>query len=258
MNAGRQYRVSCWRGAYCSLGGKALAALVLLAGIVGASGCGVTHVRLNQGYREYVAADYPTVLKTWTRTGQLVSIEQADEVLAVTATFESYDFRWAYVVRYAQDYRLSIEQRSNLLHATLAETRKYHQFYVALYGSTWRWTDLTKPESGWVVRLIDDIGNETAPTEILPVRRPGALESAYFPYTSPWRRVFRIRFPVESISEQPTISTKAKWIGLRFAGVQGSLELLWHLDWDYLRRGNSSNETLPAPRPSSGSEVRSL
>ena len=43
-------------------------------------------------------------------------------MLTVTATFESWDFRWAYVVRYAQDYRLTVEQRRALLETTLRES----------------------------------------------------------------------------------------------------------------------------------------
>lgn len=194
--------------------------------------CASTSVRLDRGPREYVAADYLPVLKKWTRTGQLLTLSEFDDLLTVTATFESYDFRWAYVVRYAQDYRLTVDQRRRLLDSTLAEAEDHHQFYVALYGTNWRWTDLNKPESGWIVRLIDDVGSETAPEEIVAIRKPGAIERTYFPYTSPWRRVFRIRFPVNTPEGQPTISKNARWFGLRFAGAQGNQELHWDLEKD--------------------------
>lgn len=197
--------------------------------------CAPTTVSLERGPREYVAADYQPVLNRWTRTGQLVTLSELDDLLTVTATFESYDFRWAYVVRYAQDYRLTVEQRRRLLEKTLEQTERHHQFYVALYGTNWRWTDLTKPESGWIVRLIDDSGNETAPKEIVAIRKPGAIERTYFPYTTPWRRVFRIRFPVTTADGQPTISENARWFGLRFAGAQGNQELHWDLETDVPR-----------------------
>ncbi|PIE05917.1 MAG: hypothetical protein CSA75_02240 [Sorangium cellulosum] len=191
--------------------------------------CTSTTVSLDRGRREYVAADYQPVLNTWTRSAKLLTLSELDDLLTVSATFESYDFRWAYVVRYAQDYRLTVEQRRRLLETTLAETEKHHQFYVALYATNWRWTDLTKPESAWIVRLIDDVGNETAPKEIIAIRKPGAIEKTYFPYTSVWRRVFRIRFPVKTANGQPTISPSARWFGLRFAGAQGNQELHWDL-----------------------------
>jgi len=201
--------------------------VALAAGVLA---CAPTTVSMNRGTREYVAADYQQVLNKWTRTDHLLSLAELDDLLTVTATYESYDFRWAYVVRYAQDYRLTVAQRKRLLDSTLRETETHHQFYVALYGSNWRWTDLTKPHSAWIVRLIDDVGNETAPEEIIAIRKPGAIETTYFPYTTPWRRVFRIRFPVVAADGHSTIAKGARWFGLRFAGAQGNQELRWELD----------------------------
>ena len=189
-------------------------------------GCGEPRVSLTTGPREYVASDYPEVLKRWTRSGSLVQLAQLDDLLTVTSTYESWDFRWAYVVRYAQDYRLTVDQRRKLLQSALDETREMHQFYVALYGSNRRWTDLTRPNSSWIVRLIDDQGNETAPIKIELISKPGALERTYFPYTNPWRQAFRIRFP-RTTEGKPTVAENAKWFGLRFAGAEGNQELRW-------------------------------
>jgi hypothetical protein len=159
----------------------------------------------------------------------LIAISELDDLLTVTATFESYDFRWAYVVRYAQDYRLTVDQRARLLDSALAETRTTHQFYVALYGSNTRWTELSRPTTAWIVRLIDDLGTETAPEEIVSIRKPGPIERTYYPYTSVWRQAFRLRFPV-TVGGRPTISPQARWVGIRFAGAQGNQELHWDLD----------------------------
>src|SRR5580704_14056410 len=158
-----------------------LAVLVLGLGAVAAlaCGCAVERVSLAGGPREYVASDYPEILKRWTRDESLINVAELDTPLTVTATFESWDFRWAYVVRYAQDYRLTVEQRRDLLQKTLRESTESHQFYVALYGTNWRSTDLSRPNSAWIVRLIDDLGDETAPLEIEHIAKPGALERTY-------------------------------------------------------------------------------
>jgi hypothetical protein len=193
-----------------------------------ASGCSVPQVNLAEGPREYLATDYDHVLVRWTRTEQLVALSELENFLTVTATFESWDFRWAYVVRYAEDYRLSIEQRRKLLDTTLAETRQHHQFFVAIYGGNRRWIDLTRPNAAWIVRLIDDKGNETAPEEITAIPKPGPIERTYFPYASAWRQVFRVKFPV-STPNGPTIRKDAMFVGLRFAGAQGNQELHWNL-----------------------------
>ena len=106
------------------------------------------------------------------RSDTQAPMPRASSLLTVTATFQSWDFRWAYVVKYANDYRLTVEQRRALLDKTLAESQDSHRFYVALYGTKWRWDDLTKPTSAWIVRLIDEKGNETAPTHLELLMQP--------------------------------------------------------------------------------------
>jgi hypothetical protein len=207
----------------------------LLAGCIAAAAallvaCTTPRVSLSEGPREYVPFDYEQILKRWTRTDSLVALAELDDLLTVTATFESWDFRWAYVVRYAEDYRLTVEQRRVLLENTLTDTRVNHQFYIALYGPNRRWNDLSRKNSAWVVRLIDDKGNETAPENIASIVKPGAIERTYFPYTSVWRQAFRIKFPVRHADGKPTIAPDARWFGLRFAGAQGHQDILWELD----------------------------
>ena len=199
--------------------------------VAGTSGCADPKVSMATGPREYTDSDYDQVLERWTRSRNLVSLSELDTLLTVTATFESWDFRWAYVVKYANDYRLTVEQRRTLLERTLSETQDSHRFYVALYGSNARWADLTRANSSWIVRLIDDEGNETAPLSIELITRPGALERRYFPYSTIWRNVFRIKFPTTTPGGQPTIAPEARWFGLRFAGAEGNEELRWELGY---------------------------
>lgn len=208
--------------------------LVALAVALALPACGTTKVSLTTGPREYVPTDYAQVLERWTRTEQLITLSELDDLLTVTATYESWDFRWAYVVRYAQDYRLTVQQRRELLERTLAESQTSFQFYVALYGTKWRWDDLTRPNSSWIVRLIDDLGNETAPAK-LELVKAGPLEFRYFPYTSPHRHCFRIEFPRVSSDGKPTIAPTARWFGLRFAGAQGNEELRWELQTEAVK-----------------------
>jgi hypothetical protein len=203
---------------------------VLLALALAGTGCAEERVSLSKGPREYVASDYPEILTRWTRDDSVLNVTELDTPLTVTATFETWDFRWAYVIRYAQDYRLTVEQRRTLLEQTLRESTESHQFYVALYGSNWRWADLTRANSAWIVRLIDDLGDETAPSAIDHIAKPGALERTYFPYTTVWRQAFRIRFPRVSPDRKPTIAPNAHWVGLRFAGAEGNGELRWEID----------------------------
>src|SRR5262245_28854892 len=124
---------------------------VLLCSLLWA--CSPAKVSLVEGAREYVASDYEAALKRWTRTGQLTSIAEMDNVFTSTATYEGWDFRWAYTVHYAEDYRLTVDQRHALLEHSLAETREAHLFYLALYSQRYKWNDLTAPSPAWIVRL---------------------------------------------------------------------------------------------------------
>jgi hypothetical protein len=228
----------------------ARSALAALGVAVLSSGCGAPTVSLAEGPREYVATDYERVLERWTRTEQLFVASELDDLLTVTATYESWDFRWAYVVRYAEDYRLTVDQRRELLEHSLAEQDRVHQFYVALYAQRHAWSDLTADNAAWIVRLIDDQGNETAPSEIEPIRRPGAIERTYFPYTTPWRRAYRVRFPVARADGRPTIAPDAQWFGLRFAGAQGNEELVWLVKPDRNGPATDPNGRDVSPRES--------
>lgn len=185
-------------------------------------------VTLREGAREYVAADYDALLQRWTRGDRLYSQYGVDDSLTVDATFESWEFRWAYVIRYAEDYKLTIDQRRELLANALNDARRHHQFYVALYGNRPRDGDLSNAKPAWVVRLVDDKGHITAPEEIIAIKRPGVLEKTYFPYTTAWRAAFRVRFPAAT-SGGPTIAPDAKVVSLRFSGPLGNLELPWVL-----------------------------
>ncbi len=211
---------------------------VALLGLWSLLGCTEPTVRLAEGPREYAPTDYDIVLERWTREGELVVSSHLDNVLGVTATYESWDFRWAYVVRYSEDYRLTVDQRTSVLERSLAESRTQHQFYVALYAQRHKWNDLTAENPAWIVRLIDDQGSETVPIEIDPIKRPGAIERTYFPYTSPWRSAYRIRFPRYKADGTPTLSPRAQWFGLRFAGAQGHHALVWQVERDKAARGS--------------------
>ena len=46
-------------------------------------GCSQPSVRLTEGPREYVAQDYERVLQRWTRSTELLSMSELDNVLSV-------------------------------------------------------------------------------------------------------------------------------------------------------------------------------
>ena len=53
-------------------------------------GCAASYVSLAEGPREYVATDYESVMRQWTRTERLFALSELDNFLTATATFESW------------------------------------------------------------------------------------------------------------------------------------------------------------------------
>ena len=202
----------------------ALAVLALFAG------CGAGQVPIHQGTRSFTASDYGGIYDRWTRGGDEFDFGRLAEVLHVTATFESWEFRWAYVVRYAQDHSLTTEERTRTLEQSLGDARERHRFFVTVGVPIFREGDITGSFSDIRVVLVDPDGRQTTPAEILPIHRPSTDQRIYFPSITRQRHTFRIAFPAVADDGTPTIPTDAAWIVLRFAGALGTVDLRWDLD----------------------------
>lgn len=205
---------------------RALVALALASTMVG---CGASYVSLAEGPRAYTPDDYETVYERWTRESEYFAWSRFEDTLNVTATFESWEFRWAYVIRYAEDHGLEGEARDTLLRTSLADTHDRHRFFVTLGGRIYREQELTSPNSAWRVMLVDPEGRTVAPAEILRVRRPTPAERVYFPSINSFRYTFRVVFPAERADGTPTIPRDAEQMILRLTGPRGRVDLTWSL-----------------------------
>jgi hypothetical protein len=192
--------------------------------------CATTPISLRQGPRAFTERDYEDVYEAWTRSEQDFSFSRMSDVLRVSATFESWEFRWAYVVRYAHDYSLETAARDEMLRTTLADSRRHHRFFVTLVGQSYREADLSGPSSAWRVLLVDEEGRQTPPQEIERIRRPSAAERVYFPSVNHHRQTFRIMFPAVRDDGLPSIPPDAERIVLLFTGPRGRVELEWKID----------------------------
>jgi hypothetical protein len=192
-----------------------------------AAGCSSHALRLKPQARSFTQQDYQRIYEAWTRTEDEFAFGRLQNVLHVTATFESWEFRWAYVIRYAHDHSLETEARQKMLRASLADAQQQHRFFVTLAGQNYDQSELTSDKSAWRVLLVDERGRTTVPTGIREVDRPGAAEKRYFPSISPFRHAFRIVFPAQHPDGSPTIPADAEYILLRFTGANGTVDLRW-------------------------------
>ncbi len=198
-----------------------------VASIAWIAACATPLVSLRPEPRAFTRRDYEQVLESWTREADDFALGRLEDVLNVTATFQSWEFRWAYVVRYAGDHSLDTEARSEMLRASLADAQENHRFFVTLAGNDYRESDLTGRFSAWRVMLVDARGRRTAPIEVERVRRPTAADRIYFPSVSPFRHAFRIAFPARRTDGSPTIPEGARYVVLRFTGALGTVDLRW-------------------------------
>lgn len=220
--------------------------LGLLAVVV--SGCGVETVSLARGPRPYTESDYEHVYDRWTRSEDEFSWATMADVLRVSATFEAWEFRWAYVVRYCHDFSIDVTERDAMLRATLADSEQTHRFFVSLQGERFRESDLTGRMAAWRVLMVDAAGRQTQPTELQRVQRPSPAQQVYFRHITPHRAVFKIAFPVVRDDGSPTIPPGTTEVRLRFAGARGRVDLVWQL------RADGTPTDYPTPETSGGED----
>lgn len=215
-------RSLAWSGATRLLAACLLTALM--------AGCGSRALPIRPASRAFTADDYQQIYSDWTRESDEFEFGRLEDILHVTATFESWEFRWAYVVRYAADYSLRTDERTRLLRSSLADAQQRHRFFVTMVGNRYRESDITDERSAWRVLLIDESGRQSEPIEVARVRRPGAAERVYFPSVTTHRHVLRIAFPTHYADGTPVIEPDAREVRLRFTGAEGTVDLRWELD----------------------------
>ncbi|UJR79285.1 hypothetical protein [Sandaracinus amylolyticus] len=207
---------------------RALLASALIAIVL--AGCGSTRVPMRESTRAYTASDYGGIYGRWTRSSDEFEFGRLSEIAHITATFEAWEFRWAYVVRYAADHSFSTEERTRLLEESLEDARVRHRFFFTIASPRWRETELQGRESDWRVLLVDPTGRQVEPVELTPIARPSADQRVYFPSISRQRHTYRVAFPAQHVDGTPTIPPDADHVLLRFASARGTVDLRWELE----------------------------
>ena len=203
--------------------------IVALMTVGTASGCKQHKLSMQAGPRTFTPESYISIWDAWTRDEESFGWKELAHEIFVSATFESWEFRWAYVVRFAHDYSLLPEARDEMLQASLASSRQEHRFFVTLSGMDFKESNLAGKTSAWRVLLIDPEGNQTVPVLMERVRRPTAVDRVYFPQVSPYRQTFRLTFPAIAADGRKSIPDGAKFMVLRFTGARGRADLKWDL-----------------------------
>jgi hypothetical protein len=212
-----------------------LAGAVVLLAVLAAAGCPEVQVSFSETEtRSFEPSDYERVLERWTRDEEVYILDGLDNALTVTATFESWEYRQAYIDRYAYDFRLTDSERQALESEQRAELESAHVFVIAATSTKTQWSDLSAVDTPWKIRLANDQGDVLAPFPdghpllgIEKVRTVTPAQRLYFPYINEFRTVFFLRFPRTMPDGAPFIRPGVEAFTLEFTGALGRAELRW-------------------------------
>ena len=189
----------------------------------GCQGDKAVRVDFSETPRNYFSNDYGEVYQRWTRHD--FALREVEKALEVWATFKSWDFREAYVERYAAIYSLSDADKPTLRDAQRDAVHKAYEFHVTAQSANYKWNDLEKSSSPWRVTLLDALGHELQPEPIKIEKLPEAYEREFFPAKTPFSKTYSVRFVAPAGSEFAGIKSGA--ITLRFASPLGRVEVTW-------------------------------
>jgi hypothetical protein len=194
------------------------AALVLVV-----IGCGATapRVPLEDAWPSS-AGDYEDVTARWTRRTEIQTSYQ--QVLELSATFKSPEWRAAHAARDASHRGLAGEARNQRLAQAQAEMAGPYEFELMV--TTWdrRENDLDRgARSVWKVRLVDEAGNEIEPIEIVKDKRPAFTVRADYPMFGDFATAYIARFP----RDKPILGPGVRKVELRMSSPRGGVKLLW-------------------------------
>jgi hypothetical protein len=196
--------------------------LVCCTQLVGVAGC---KAKPNTAF---APPEYSSLLKALTKKAEIYS--GLDTVLLASATYQNWPLRQAYVEKYVTDHRLTQAEKQKLLEEQKKEQAQGYEFIVATFTDNKRWDGIDREDSIWSVYLVNDEGLRVKPLYIKRQKPVSIYISEYYPYFSPWKKVYKILFPA-SVPDQttPLITEQTKTITLEFASTMGKLALNWDL-----------------------------
>ena len=200
-------------------------ALLVIVAVGACQSDKAARVDFSETTRNYVATDYGDVYERWTRHD--FAMHDVEKALEVWVTFKSWDFREAYVERYASIYSLPDADRATLRNAQREALHGAFEFNVTAQSANYKWNDLEKASSPWRVTLLDALGHELPPEagKIKVEKWPDAFEREFYPAKNPFSKTYTIRFVPPANTDFTGITSGA--IVLRIASPLGRIELTW-------------------------------
>ena len=182
-------------------------------------------VDFSEETKSYRNDDYPVAFEAWTRHAKLV--QDIGTAMEIWATFKSWDFRQAYVAKYAKVYYLADAEREQLAKSQQETARVVYEIHMVAQSTTDRWNDLDRRTSPWRITLLDGTGAELAPTSIKLEKLPEVYETEFFPTRTPFSKTYTLRFVRPEGAGESFIGPQSGRMILRVASPIGKVEVAW-------------------------------
>lgn len=186
-------------------------------------------VDFSEATKTYRNDDYPVAFEAWTRHEKLVQYDEYDigTAMEIWATFKSWDFRQAYVAKYAKIYGLAESERDQLAKSQLEAARAVYEIHMVAQSTTDRWNDLDRRTSPWRITLLDGTGAELAPTSVKVEKLPEVYEYEFFPARTPFSKTYTLRFVRPEGAGEAFLGPQSGRMILRVVSPIGKVEVAW-------------------------------
>jgi hypothetical protein len=225
MNGNRLAGNTRWGFTTCFLKGLVFLVCIFTASLF--SGCTKFKSFLKSS-DPYHTEGYRAIVDKWSREAR---IHRGMEVqLIASATYQSQEFKQAYIDEYAEAYGLKEDEAAKVPQAHLGHRENTHEFMLATYVPEKKWDEFDKAESMWKLYLVNDGNERVAPLRIKRLQSKDAIAIHFFPYITPWKTVYLVSFPASAgNTKAPIIREDTATIRLVIASVLGSAQMVWNL-----------------------------
>jgi len=173
--------------------------------------------------------EYKSVFETWTKEDRIY--KGFDCKLIAAATYKSMTYRKAYTQEYAKLYRLKATEKDKFLKDQADAADTYNEIIFAAYVPDNKWDDFAEEKSTWKIDFRVDDGERTAPVEIRKLERNNVVLKHFFPYITPWKSVYLLRFPASRRNTgEALVENASRTVTLSISSVLGSAEMVWELN----------------------------
>ncbi|UCD83910.1 MAG: hypothetical protein JSU92_11575 [Deltaproteobacteria bacterium] len=174
------------------------------------------------------ADDYQSALSEWTEEAKVY--QEFETRLLAAATFKSWEFRQAYVEKYARIYLLETGSKRDMLEEERAVSSKQNEFFLSIYSPDKDLGDFSMENAAWKICLLDEQGNKLEPIKIKKVKQKESLLQEFYPYITLWSSFYQLSFPVDfPETQEPFITPETRYIRLVINGPSSRAVMTWEL-----------------------------